>query len=34
MSLFRSERMGYYKFSMPREGAWEYLDELGNLDCI
>jgi len=34
MSLFRSERMGYYQISIPREGAWEFLDEFGSIDCM
>lgn len=29
MSLFRSERMGYYHITMPREGTWDVLNELG-----
>lgn len=34
MSLFRSDRMGYYNILMPREYAWEVLNELGELDAI
>ena len=29
MSLFRSERMGYYNLAMPRESAWEIMNALG-----
>jgi len=32
--MFRSDRMGYYNLIMPREYAWEVLNELGNLDCL
>lgn len=28
--LFRSETMGYYNLVMPRESAWEILDEIGS----
>jgi len=34
MSLFRSDRMGFYNLVMPREYAWEVLNELGGLDCL
>jgi V-type H+-transporting ATPase subunit a len=34
MSLFRSERMNYYNISLPRENAWEILNELGETDGI
>jgi len=34
MSLFRSERMLYYEFRMPRESAWEILNEIGEIDCV
>jgi hypothetical protein len=34
MSLFRSERMLYYEFRMPRETAWEILNEIGEIDCV
>ena len=34
MSLFRSDPMGYYNLSMPRENAWEILNDLGELDCL
>jgi hypothetical protein len=34
MSLFRSERMLYYEFRMPRENAWEILNEVGELSCV
>lgn len=29
MSLYRSEVMKYYKVAMPREMAWDVLNELG-----
>jgi len=29
MSLFRSEEMSYYDLCMPRESAWEIMNELG-----
>ena len=32
--FFRSKTMGYYKLIMPRESAWEILNELGELNCI
>jgi V-type H+-transporting ATPase subunit a len=34
MSMFRSDRMGYYTLHMPREYAWEVINELGALDCL
>lgn len=34
MSLFRSERMGYYNLVMPRESAWDVLNELGERSCL
>lgn len=34
MSLFRSERMGYYNLVMPRESAWDVLNELGEKSCL
>ena len=34
MSLFRSERMGLYNMNMPKENAWEILNELGEESCI
>lgn len=34
MSLFRSERMGYYNLVMPREAAWDVLNELGEKSCL
>jgi len=27
--MFRSQKMGYYNLIMPRESAWEILNELG-----
>lgn len=32
--MFRSDRMGYFNIMMPREYAWEVLNELGELDCL
>jgi V-type H+-transporting ATPase subunit a len=34
MSLFRSERMGYYNLVMPREAAWDVLNELGDNSIV
>ena len=34
MSLFRSEEMGYYDLIMPKESAWEILNEIGELDAV
>jgi len=34
MSLFRSDPMGLYNLVMPRENAWEILNELGELDAL
>jgi len=34
MSLFRSEPMKYYTILMPREYAWEILNELGELNAL
>jgi len=32
MSMFRSESMGYFNIVMPRESAWEILNELGDVN--
>jgi len=29
MSLFRSEKMGCFDLIMPRESAWEIMNEIG-----
>jgi V-type H+-transporting ATPase subunit a len=34
MSLFRSERMGYFQLIMPRENAWEILNDLGEASAM
>ena len=34
MSLFRSDRMGYYNIVMPRESAWEIMNELGEVSSL
>lgn len=34
MSLFRSERMGYYTISMSKESSWEIMNELGSTDLV
>lgn len=34
MNFFRSEKMGFYNLIMPRESAWEILNELGELNCL
>jgi V-type H+-transporting ATPase subunit a len=26
--------MGYYSLVVPRESAWQVMDEMGNLDCL
>ena len=32
--MFRSEKMGYYNLVMSREGAWEILNELGEISSL
>ena len=34
MSLFRSERMGYFNIVLPRNDAWEILNELGEIPAL
>lgn len=34
MSLFRSERMGYYNIVMSRENAWDIMNEIGELGVV
>jgi len=34
MSLFRSEKMGYYSLIMPSESSREIMNELGQLNCV
>lgn len=34
MSIFRSEDMALYEISIPKDGAWDIMHELGQLDCI
>lgn len=34
MSLFRSDPMAYYNIVMPRENAWDILNELGELNAV
>lgn len=34
MSMFRSENMEYCRIVLPRESAWETLNELGKIDCL
>lgn len=34
MSMFRSEDMEYCRLVLPRESAWETLDELGKVGCL
>jgi len=29
MSMFRSQKMGYYELQIPRESAWDIFDSLG-----
>lgn len=33
-SIFRSEVMGFYNIVMPRESAWDILNELGTMDSV
>ncbi len=32
--LFRSEEMNYYSLAMPRENAWDILNDLGEISCL
>ncbi len=32
--MFRSEKMGFYDLVMPRESAWEILNELGEISAL
>ena len=32
--LFRSDEMNYYSLAMPREHAWDILNELGEISCL
>lgn len=34
MSFFRSQSMGYYNLVVPRESAWNVMNELADLDCL
>ena len=34
MSFFRSSTMGYYNIIIPRENAWNVMNDLAELDCI
>jgi len=34
MNIFRSEEIRFYNLVIPREGAWEILDQLGELSSI
>lgn len=34
MSFWRSQTMGYYNLVVPRESAWNVMNELAELDCI
>ena len=34
MSIFRSERMRLCQIKVPRENAWHFLNELGDLSCL
>ncbi len=34
MSFFRSEDMALYEISVPKDNAWEIMDQLGRLDCL
>jgi len=32
--LFRSDLMNYYSLAMPRENAWDILNDLGEISCL
>ena len=32
--LFRSEEMNFYSLAMPRENAWDILNDLGEISCL
>jgi V-type H+-transporting ATPase subunit a len=34
MSFYRSQTMGFYNLIVPRESAWNVMNELADLDCI
>ena len=34
MSFYRSSTMGYYSLVVPREAAWQVMNELADLDCL
>ncbi len=34
MSLFRSEEMGLYDLIIPKESAWDILNELGEINGV
>lgn len=34
MGLFRSEDMSLYEITIPKDNAWDIMNELGNLNCI
>ena len=34
MSIYRSESMGYYHIAVNKESAWNFLNELGEVDLV
>lgn len=34
MGFFRSEDMALYEITIPKDNAWDIMNELGNLNCI
>jgi len=34
MELFRSEDMALYEISIPKDDAWDIMNQLGQLDCM
>ena len=34
MSLFRSEEMKLFEVVIPKDNAWDIMNELGRLDCL
>jgi V-type H+-transporting ATPase subunit a len=34
MGIFRSEDMSLYEITIPKDNAWEIMNELGNLNSL
>ena len=32
--MFRSEKMGFYNLVLPRESAWQILNEIGSISTL